>query len=69
MSFADAAPDTAYYSPPLTTVSQDFAALGALTMERVLIAIEEPDNVAEPTPIPTKLVVRESTAPPRKGSK
>jgi DNA-binding LacI/PurR family transcriptional regulator len=65
----DAAPDTAYYSPPLTTVAQDFAALGALTMERVLIAIEEPDSVAEPTPIPTKLVVRESTAPPRARSK
>jgi DNA-binding LacI/PurR family transcriptional regulator len=64
----DAAPDTAYYSPPLTTVSQDFAALGALTMERVLIAIEEPDNIAEPTPIPTRLIVRESTAPPRAGS-
>ena len=65
----DAAPDTAYYYPPLTTIGQDFAALGALTMERVLIAIEEPDSIAEPTPIPTKLVVRESTAPPRARSK
>jgi DNA-binding LacI/PurR family transcriptional regulator len=65
----DAAPDTAYYFPPLTTVSQDFAALGALTMERVLIAIEESDSLAESTPIPTRLIVRESTAPPRSGSK
>lgn len=64
----DAAPDTEYYEPPLTTVSQDFPALGALTMERVLIAIEEPDNLTEPTPIPSKLVVRGSTAPPRPGS-
>lgn len=64
----DAAPDTAYYLPPLTTVSQDFAALGALTMERVLIAIEEPDNVAESTPIPTKLIVRGSTASPPAGA-
>ncbi len=64
----DAAPDTAYYFPPLTTVSQDFAALGALTMERVLISIEEPDNLVESTPIPTKLIVRESTAPPKPGS-
>jgi DNA-binding LacI/PurR family transcriptional regulator len=61
----DAAPDTEYYEPPLTTVSQDFPALGALTMERVLIAIEEPDDIAEPTPIPSKLIVRGSTAPPR----
>lgn len=61
----DDVPEAAYYSPPLTTVSQDFAALGALTMQRVLIALEEPDNTAESTPIPSRLVVRKSTAPPR----
>lgn len=61
----DDVPEAAYYSPPLTTVSQDFAALGALTMQRVLIALEEPDAAAESTPIPTRLIVRGSTAPPR----
>ena len=61
----DDVPEAAYYSPPLTTVSQDFAALGALTMQRVLIALEEPDAAAESTPIPTRLIVRSSTAAPR----
>ncbi len=64
----DDLPDAAYYQPPLTTVSQDFAALGALTMQRVLIALEEPDNQTDATPIPSKLIVRESTAPPREGT-
>jgi DNA-binding LacI/PurR family transcriptional regulator len=62
----DGVPEAAYYVPPLTTVSQDFAALGALTMQRVLIALEDPDDVAESTPIPTRLIIRKSTAPPRK---
>lgn len=61
----DDVPEAAFYVPPLTTVSQDFAALGALTMQRVLIALEEPDDMAESTPIPTRLIVRKSTAPPR----
>lgn len=60
----DDVPESAYYQPPLTTVNQDFAALGALTMQRVIIALEEPDSASEPTPIPTRLVVRQSTAPP-----
>ena len=62
----DDVPESAYYSPPLTTINQDFAALGALTMQRVIIALEEPDNVSEPTPIPTRLVVRRSTAAPNR---
>ncbi|MES2092925.1 MAG: LacI family DNA-binding transcriptional regulator [Actinomycetota bacterium] len=60
----DDIPEAAFFDPPLTTVSQDFAALGALTMQRVLIAIEEPEGSAESTPIPTKLVIRSSTARP-----
>ena len=58
----DDVPEAAYFDPPLTTVHQDFATLGALTMQRVLIAIEEPVSAAEATPIPTRLVVRSSTA-------
>ena len=63
MGFDDI-PDAAFFDPPLTTVNQDFATLGALTMQRVLMAIEEPASTAETTPIPTHLVVRASTAPP-----
>ncbi|MEP6480948.1 MAG: LacI family DNA-binding transcriptional regulator [Rhodoglobus sp.] len=61
----DDLPEAAFYLPSLTTVNQDFAALGALTMQRVLIALEEPDTAAESTPIPTRLMVRESTGAPR----
>lgn len=59
----DDIPEAAYFDPPLTTVNQDFATLGELTMQRVLMAIEEPGSTAVATPIPTRLVVRSSTAP------
>ncbi|MGO4533418.1 LacI family DNA-binding transcriptional regulator [Leifsonia sp. 2MCAF36] len=61
----DDVPEAAYFVPPLTTVRQDFGSLGALTMQQVLIALEEPETGAESIPIPTRLVLRESTAPPR----
>jgi DNA-binding LacI/PurR family transcriptional regulator len=59
----DDVPEAAYFRPPLTTVRQDFAALGGLVMQKVLIAIEDPDDVAESTPMPTTFVVRESSGP------
>jgi hypothetical protein len=30
-------------------------------MQKVLLAVEEPDTLTEDTPIPTQLVVRQST--------
>ena len=57
----DDVPEAGYLLPPLTTVRQDFAALGGLMMQKVLIAIEEPENVSVSTPLPTTLVVRKST--------
>jgi len=59
----DDVPEAAYFRPPLTTVRQDFAALGGLVMQKVLIAIEDPDDVAESTPLPTTFVVRQSSGP------
>ena len=47
--------------PPLTTVRQDFAALGGLIMQKVLVAVEDPETVTEDTPLPTRLVLRAST--------
>ncbi|MGN6325538.1 LacI family DNA-binding transcriptional regulator [Pseudolysinimonas sp.] len=61
----DDIPEAGYYSPPLTTIRQDFEALGALTMDRVLAVIEGAPLDSPERPIPTRLVVRESTAPPR----
>jgi DNA-binding LacI/PurR family transcriptional regulator len=61
----DDVPEAGYLSPPLTTVRQDFAALGELIMQKVLIAVEEPDSATEDTPLPTHLIVRQSTSPPQ----
>ena len=62
----DDVPEAGYLFPPLTTVRQDFAALGELIMQKVLIAVEEPDTATEDTPLPTHLIVRQSTLAPRR---
>ena len=38
-----------------------FAALGGLIMQKVLVAVEDPETVTEDTPLPTRLVLRAST--------
>jgi DNA-binding LacI/PurR family transcriptional regulator len=60
----DDLPEAPYLSPPLTTVRQDFAELGTRAMgllERVLGGEDRPSADL----VPTALVVRTSTAPPR----
>src|SRR5690606_30698917 len=46
----DDVPEAGFLLSPLTTVRQDFAALGSLIMQKVLLAIEEPETVTETTP-------------------
>lgn len=62
----DDIPDAAHYLPPLTTVRQDFAAVGRRSVEIVVAAIDSgslgPLELVSPT-----LMVRESTAPPPAG--
>ncbi|MFT4280430.1 LacI family DNA-binding transcriptional regulator [Microbacterium sp.] len=60
----DDVPEAPYLLPPLTTVRQDFRALGELIMQKVLVAVEEPDQLTEDTPLATHLIVRDSTRPP-----
>lgn len=60
----DDVPEAGYLYPPLTTVRQDFATLGELIMQKVLIAVEEPESATEDTPLPTHLIVRQSTRAP-----
>lgn len=57
----DDIPEAAYFHPPLTTVRQDFAALGQLMMHKALVELEEGGGSTEDTPIPTHLILREST--------
>lgn len=59
----DDVPEAGYLFPPLTTVRQDFHILGELIMQKVLLAVEEPDTVTEDTPLPTHLILRQSTRP------
>jgi DNA-binding LacI/PurR family transcriptional regulator len=59
----DDVPEAGYLFPPLTTVRQDFGTLGEIIMQKVLIAIEEPDTATEDTPLPTHLILRHSTLP------
>ena len=57
----DDVPEAGYLFPPLTTVRQDFDTLGELIMQKVLIAVEESEPLTEDTPLPTHLVLRQST--------
>ena len=61
----DDVPEAAYYAPPLTTVRQDFIALGRSAFDRVLLRMEggRPDPRAS---VPAELIVRDSTGPRRR---
>jgi DNA-binding LacI/PurR family transcriptional regulator len=60
----DDVPEASSYTPPLTTVHQDFAEVGRRCVDNVLHQIQ--NNTTEPgiTLVPTSLTVRQSTAAP-----
>lgn len=60
----DDIPEAAYMFPPLTSVRQDFAALGQLMMQKILVQLEENGDATLDAPVATHLVVRASTRPP-----
>lgn len=59
----DDVPEAEFYSPPLTTVRQDFEALGRLALRRVLDVLDAPEAIAATPPLATTLVVRSSSMP------
>ena len=59
---------SASFWPPLTTVRQDFAAVGHLSIQKLLEKVSEDTTGPDTTIVPTTLVVRSSTAPPRAGT-
>jgi DNA-binding LacI/PurR family transcriptional regulator len=64
----DDVPEAAYVRPALTTVHQDFALIGRRAVEALLAQLAPDGRVptdAGEAPIPPRLVVRASTAPPR----
>ena len=60
----DDVPEAAQYTPPLTTVHQDFDEVGRRCVERVLAEIAGRHDGVGTTLVPTRLVVRASTGPP-----
>jgi DNA-binding LacI/PurR family transcriptional regulator len=60
----DDVPDAAQYSPPLTTVRQDFDELGERAVAALVASIDTQPPASRVT-VPTALVVRSSTAPLR----
>jgi DNA-binding LacI/PurR family transcriptional regulator len=61
----DDVPEAAYYTPPLTTVRQDFIALGREAFHVVLSEIDRGARSTERIAITPEIVVRASTAAPR----
>ena len=59
----DDVPDAQHFLPPLTTIRQDFRALGTLSVTTLLAEIRG-DDVPRRTLLEPELIVRESTAPP-----
>ncbi len=59
----DDIPEAAYLIPPLTTIRQDFPAVGRAAIEVLLSAIAGHDDTTLPGLIPPELVVRASTGP------
>lgn len=53
--------EAAYFNPPLTTVRQDFDALGTLSVEYLLSLIDQPDTPIQQRMIYPKLIARQST--------
>lgn len=60
----DDVPDARHFLPPLTTIRQDFHALGTLAMTSLIAALEA-GTTAEYGLIEPELIVRGSTAAPR----
>lgn len=60
----DDIPEAAYFAPPLTTVRQDFLAVGHRGLRLLMAQLGEAEPVENPV-IPLELMVRQSTAPPR----
>jgi DNA-binding LacI/PurR family transcriptional regulator len=62
----DDIPESPFFEPPLTTVRQDFSALGERGIDYLVERIQHPDLPVEQQVIYPELILRASTAPPKK---
>ena len=58
----DDIPEAQYFTPPLTTVRQDFSEVGRRSLLRLLLEIDTGTRSAERETVPSELIVRSSTA-------
>jgi DNA-binding LacI/PurR family transcriptional regulator len=65
----DDIPEAAYFTPPLTTVRQDFAEVGRRCLYLLLRQIESGARSWSRVVVPTELVLRKSTTVPRPASR
>ncbi|HEY4224763.1 MAG TPA: LacI family DNA-binding transcriptional regulator [Pseudolysinimonas sp.] len=59
----DDGPDSEFYAPPLTTIRQDFSALGAHAFRMAMEKLGGEPAIEENGPVSTELVLRETTGP------
>lgn len=59
----DGVPEAAFYTPPLTTIRQNFIELGRSSFELLLNEIETGVRAATHVTIPPELIIRASTGP------
>jgi DNA-binding LacI/PurR family transcriptional regulator len=59
----DDIPLAAYFAPPLTTIHQNFTAIGREAIRLLLHAIAQPDAPAQHLQLPAHLIQRRSTTP------
>lgn len=59
----DDVPEAAYYTPPLTTVRQDFAAVGRRSIELLLDQVAGRPGHGPQAIVPPELVIRQSSRP------
>jgi DNA-binding LacI/PurR family transcriptional regulator len=60
----DDIPEAQYFTPPLTTVRQDFSEMGRSAMRMLLELMQSSGQPAQRVTIAPELVVRRSTGPP-----
>ena len=60
----DGIPEGAFFTPPLTTIRQDFIEIGRLGFELLRRRIEDGQGPASRQVIASELIIRASTAPP-----
>jgi DNA-binding LacI/PurR family transcriptional regulator len=62
----DDIPEAQYFTPPLTTVRQDFSEMGRSSLRLLLELMHDTGQPPQRVTIAPELVVRRSTAPPRR---